>query len=73
MSARSYEQAAAVLTELMESRAVSAAELSRTLEIDAGILRKILTGRQKSISTRNLLLLSRYFGMELRELIDRIS
>ena len=73
MSARSYEQAAAVLTELMESRAVSAAELSRTLEIDAGILRKILTGRQKSISTRNLLLLSRYFDMELRELIDRIS
>ena len=73
MSARRYEQAAAVLTELMESRAVSAAELSRTLEIDAGILRKILTGRQKSISTRNLLLLSRYFGRELRELIDRIS
>ena len=73
MSARSYERAAQVLTELMRSRRVSAAELSRKLEIDAGILRKILTGRHKSISTRNLLLLSRFFDMEMNELIDRIS
>lgn len=73
MSARSYEHAAEVLSELLAERSVSAVELSRQLEIDAGILRRILTGRQKSISTRNLLLLSRYFGMELQELMDKIS
>lgn len=73
MSARSYEHAAEVLSELLAERSVSAVELSRQLEIDAGILRRILSGRQKSISTRNLLLLSRYFGMELQELMDKIS
>ena len=73
MSARCYERAAPVLTELMNERALSAAELARRLEIDSGILRKILSGRQKSISTRNLLLLARFFDMEMNELIDRIS
>ena len=73
MSARRYERAASVLTELMNERALSAAEIARRLGIDGGILRKILSGRQKSISTRNLLLLARFFDMELNELIDRIS
>lgn len=73
MSARTYEHAAEVLSGLLAERSVSAVELSRQLEIDVGILRRILSGRQKSISTRNLLLLSRYFGMELQELMDKIS
>ena len=73
MSARIYERAAEVLSGFLAEEGITAAELSRRLEIDAGILRRILTGKQKSISTRNLLLLSRYFGMELQELIDRIS
>ena len=73
MSARTYARAAEVLCGLLAERGLTAAELARELEIDAGILRRILNGRQKSISTRNLLLFSRYFGMELQELIDRIS
>ena len=73
MSARIYERAAEVLSGFLAEEGITAAELARRLEIDAGILRRILTGKQKSISTRNLLLLSRYFGMELQELIDRIS
>ena len=73
MSARIYARAAEVLSGLLAERRITAAELARELEIDAGILRRILNGKQKSISTRNLLLFSRYFGMELQELIDRIS
>lgn len=41
--------------------------------IDAGILRKIMTGRETAVSTRNLMTLARYFGLSMQELIDAFS
>ena len=50
-----------------------AAELSRQTGIDAGILRKIMTGRARAVSTRNLMALARFFGCSMQELIDAFS
>lgn len=47
--------------------------LSRQTGIDAGILRKIMTGRETAVSTRNLMTLARYFGLSMQELIDAFS
>ena len=52
---------------------LTAAELSRRTGIDAGILRKIMTGRETAVSTRNLMTLARYFGLSMQELIDAFS
>ena len=46
---------------------------SRQTGIDAGILRKIMTGRETAVSTRNLMTLARYFGLSMQELIDAFS
>lgn len=70
---RQYEHAAQTLTLWMQQRGITAVELSRQLEIDAGILRAILAGKQKNISTRNMLSLARYFGLSLQELIDKLA
>lgn len=67
------ETAGAVLTELMEKRGLTAAELCRQTGIDAGILRKIMTGRETAVSTRNLMALSRYFGTSMAEFIDILA
>ena len=56
---RTFEKAAPVLSAWMQTRQMTAAELSRQTGIDAGILRKIMTGRERAISTRNLMALAR--------------
>ena len=62
---RTFESAAPVLSAWME--------LSRRTGIDAGILRKIMTGRARAVSTRNLMALARFFGCSMQELIDAFS
>lgn len=69
---RQYEHAAEKLSHWMEQKKVSVSELSEKLEIDAGVLRAILSGRQKNISTRNMVALARYFDKSLQELIDAL-
>ena len=51
---RTFESAAPVLSAWMARKELTAAELSRRTGIDAGILRKIMTGRARAVSTRNL-------------------
>ena len=70
---RTYEHAAPVLTALLQERGLGAAEFSRETGIDAGVLRAILSGRQKAVSTRNMLTLSRYFSCSLAEMIDLLA
>ncbi len=67
------ESAGRILTDLMETRGLSAAELSRQTGIDAGILRKIMTGRETAVSTRNLMALSRYFDSSMADFIDVLA
>ena len=70
---RTFEKAAPVLSAWMQTRQMTAAELSRQTGIDAGILRKIMTGRERAISTRNLMTLARYFGLSMQALMDAFS
>lgn len=70
---RTFDKAAAVLSAWMDEQGLSAAELSRRTGIDAGTLRKIMTGRETAISTRNLMALAQYFGCSMQELIDTFS
>lgn len=70
---RQYEHAAELLTQWMKEKNVSAVELSGQLQIDAGILRAILSGKQKNISIRNMLAFSRYFGKSLQEIMDLLA
>ena len=70
---KNFEHAAEVLTALMEERDLTAAELSRQTEVNAGTLRTLMTGRQTNISTRNLMTLARYFGMSMDEFIRKIQ
>lgn len=70
---RTYENAGRALQQLLDARGLKPAALAEATGIDAGVLRRILSGRQKSISTRNLLAFSRYFGLSLIELIDLLS
>ena len=64
---RTFEKTAPVLSAWMQTR------LSRQTGIDAGILRKIMTGRERAISTRNLMALARYFGLSMQALMDAFS
>ncbi len=70
---RQYEHASEILQQWMKQKGVSAAEMAEKLQIDAGILRAILSGRQKNISTRNMILLARYFDISLQNLIDALA
>ena len=70
---RSFKAAPEVLSAWMAERQLTAAELSRQTSIDAGILRKIMTGREAAVSRRNLMTLARYFGLSMQELIDAFS
>lgn len=70
---RSYENAAAVLTQLLGARGIDANTLSSETGIDAGTLRALLCGRKKSISTRNLAILARYFGYSIPEFVDKLA
>ena len=69
---KNFEPAAEVLSALMEEQGISAAELSRRTEVNAGTIRNIMTGKQKNISTRNVMILSHYFGMGMEEFITKI-
>ena len=69
---KNFEHAAEVLSALMEEQGISAAEQSRRTEVNAGTIRNIMTGKQKNISTRNVMILSHYFGMGLEEFITKI-
>ena len=62
----SFKAAPEVLSAWMDERKLTAAELSRQTGIDAGILRKIMTGRETAVSTRNLMTLARYFGLSMQ-------
>ena len=70
---KSFEHAAEVLTALMEEQFLTAAELSRRTEINAGTIRNIMTGRTNNISTRNIMTLAHYFGMSMEEFIHKIQ
>ena len=70
---RMYENAGAALQRLLDGRGLTPAALAAATGIDTGMLRRILSGRQKSISTRNLLAFSRFFGLCLMELIELFS
>lgn len=70
---RTYENAGAALQRLLDGRGLTPAALAAATGIDTGMLRRILSGRQKSISTRNLLAFSRFFGLSLMELIELFS
>lgn len=73
MTMREYERAASVMSQWLRDHGMTAAELSRQTGIDAGILRSILKGKRKSISTRNVFLLARHFGLSMQQFIDSIS
>ena len=70
---KNFEHAAEVLTAMMEERDLTAAELPRQTEVNAGTIRNLMTGRQTNISTRNLMTLARYFGMGMEEFIRKIQ
>ena len=70
---RTFENAGAALQRLLDGRGLTPAALAAATGIDTGMLRRILSGRQKSISTRNLLAFSRFFGLSLMELIELFS
>ena len=70
---KNFEHAAEALTALMEERDLTAAELSRQTEVNAGTIRNLMTGRQTNISTRNLMTLAHYFGMSMEEFIRKIQ
>ncbi len=70
---RIYEHAGAALQQMLRERGVQAQTLAEAAGIDMRVLRQILTGQRKSISTRNLMNISRFFDLSLAELIDRLS
>lgn len=70
---REYEHAAATLRQLMTAAEVSASELSARTGIDAATIRAVVSGRQKKISTRNMVLFARFFEKKLDELIDSFA
>ncbi len=70
---RTYEHAGPVLQELLRAGGLTVEALAETTGIDVRTLRRILDGRQKSISTRNLVGIARCFDISLMELIDRFS
>ena len=63
---RRYERAAGTLRVWLR-------ELSRQTGIDPGTIRRILSGQQSAISTRNMVALAKFFGVSLRELMDKLS
>lgn len=70
---REYEHAAASLRQLMTAYEVSASELSARTGIDVATIRAVVSGRQKNISTRNMVLFARFFEKKLDELIDSFA
>ena len=55
---RRYERAAGTLRVWLRERAVGTVQLSRQTGIDPGTIRRILSGQQSAISTRNMVALA---------------
>ena len=70
---RQYEKAAEKLGCWMRERAVGSSQLARQTGIDAGTLRDLLQARKQNISTRNLMVMARSFGMGMQELMDEMA
>lgn len=70
---RSYDRAPEFLRKLMEENSVTVSSLAESSGIDAGILRQILSGRRKTISIRNIMALSRFFGLPMQEMMDKMA
>lgn len=70
---RTFENAAAALAELLELRGLSPKALAEAVGIDPALVRRILRGKQKRVSTRNLVGFARALDISLAELIDRLS
>ena len=70
---RTYKNAAPVLRAHLERLGMTAVEFSDATGIDAGTLRDLLQARKQNISTRNLMVRARSFGMGMQELIDEMA
>lgn len=67
---RTYDRAPEQLHRLMQARAWTLESLSRRTQIDPQTLRAYLTGRRRTISTRNMAALAAAFEMPLADLMD---
>ena len=70
---RTYKNAAPVLQAHLERLGMTAVEFSDATGIDAGTLRDLLQARKQNISTRNLMVMARSFGMGMQELMDEMA
>lgn len=70
---RTYKNAAPVLRAHLERLGMTVVEFSDATGIDAGTLRDLLQARKQNISTRNLMVMARSFGMGMQELIDEMA
>ncbi len=70
---RTYKHAAVVLRKLLDDAGQTPAGLALAADVDADTLRRVLNGRQSSISIRILMNLARYFDLQLKDLIDLLS
>ena len=70
---RTYKNAAPVLRAHLERVSMTAVEFSDATGIDAGTLRDLLQARKQNISTRNLMVMARSFGMGMQELMDEMA
>ena len=70
---RTYKNAAPVLRAHLERLGMTVVEFSDATGIDAGTLRDLLQARKQNISTRNLMVMARSFGMGMQELMDEMA
>ena len=61
------------LASLLQTYGRSITDLSAATEIPVATIRGYLNGGRDTISTRNLLLIARFFGMPMSELMDRLA
>ena len=70
---RTYKNAAPVLRAHLERLGMTAVEFSDATGIDAGTLRDLLQARKQNISTRNIMVMARSFGVGMQELMDEMA
>ena len=68
-----FECVPARLAALLEERGSTVSDLSAATEIPVATIRGYLNGSRTTVSTRNLLLISQFFGMPMSELMDRLA
>ena len=61
------------LAALLQTHGRSISDLSKATEIPAATIRGYLNGSRDTISTRNLLLIARFFGMSMSDLMDWLA